>query len=178
MRIALVRHPLPLIEPGICYGHLDIPVHPDAVIAVDPALAGANRVWTSPSRRCRVLAEVIATALSAPLTVDARLLELDFGQWEGRPWNDVPRMELDRWAESPATYAPPGGESGSALIARVRDFVATLHNNRQDCAVVSHGGPLKVLSALLDGRPVDLLAETQPIGSIRQHVLTLSPSDC
>jgi alpha-ribazole phosphatase len=177
MRIALVRHKRPLIGAGICYGRLDIPVHPEVEHAADAVLAGASRVWTSPARRCRTLAEVVAAALAVPLTEDARLQELDFGAWEGRPWDDVPRADLDRWAASPLTFAPPGGESGEALIARIRDFDITLRADRRDCVVVSHGGPLKVLSALLDGRPIDLLAETQPIGSVRYHVVTPSRSD-
>jgi alpha-ribazole phosphatase len=171
MRIALIRHPRPLVAAGTCYGRLDVPLHPEAAIVAPPALAGIGRVWSSPARRCRTLADVIAAAVALPLIVDARLLELDFGQWEGRSWDDVPRADLDRWASSPLTFAPPRGESGSALIARVGDFHATLHADGQDCAVVSHGGPLKILSALLDGRPVDLLADAQPIGSLRDYVV-------
>ncbi len=169
MRVALVRHPRPLIDPGICYGRLDIPVHPDAAIVAEPALAGAGFVWTSPARRCRVLAEVIARTLSVPMAVDGRLQELDFGAWEGRSWDDVPRDDLDRWAASPLAFAPPGGESGRALIARVRNFEAALRARRWDCVVVSHGGPLKVLAALLDNRPIDLVAAAQPMGAVRYY---------
>ena len=58
MRIALIRHPAPLIEPGICYGRLDVGVDPTAeqpaaAIAAHADLRGATRVWTSPARRCR-----------------------------------------------------------------------------------------------------------------------------
>jgi alpha-ribazole phosphatase len=190
MRVVLVRHPKPSIAPGICYGRLDVgiedgrgtPDHdardgprwlagfgqnaPDVVgrMAADPGLCGATRVWTSPARRCRGVAEAIARALAVPLTVDPRLQELDFGAWEGRPWDAIARADLDRWAVCPLRFAPPGGETGAELVARVGDFHAGL---RQDCVVVSHGGPLKVLAALLDGRPIDLLAAAPPLGSIR-----------
>jgi alpha-ribazole phosphatase len=171
MRVVLIRHPRPLIEPGVCYGRLDIPLHPSgegdiARIAANPGLDGATRVWSSPARRCRVLADAIRETLAVPLTVDHRLLELDFGDWEGRPWDEVPRADLDRWAADPVGFAPPRGESGAALIARVRDFEAVLHRYGQDCVVVSHGGPLKVLAALLTGRPVDLPAPAPPIGGV------------
>jgi alpha-ribazole phosphatase len=161
-----------LIDPGICYGRLDIPLHPEAAIgdiAAHPLLAGASRVWTSPAQRCRVLAEAIAAALSVPLIVDDRLQELNFGAWEGIAWDAVPRAELDRWADSVLTFAPPGGESGVALIERVRSFDAELRHVGEDCVVVSHGGPLKVLGALLSGRPVDLLAPAPALGSV-EHV--------
>jgi alpha-ribazole phosphatase len=169
MRIALIRHPAPLIAPGICYGRLDVAVHPstDQQLAADPALACGTRVWTSPARRCRGLAETIAQRWAVPLTVDPRLQELDFGEWEGRPWDAIPRPDLDRWAASPLTFAPPGGESGAALIGRVREFHAALRQDQQDCVIVSHGGPLKLLAALLLATPLNLLAAPPPMGSLR-----------
>ena len=177
MRVVLIRHPRPLIGPGICYGRLDIPLHPSgeddiARIAADPGLKGATRVWSSPARRCRALADAVADGLAVPLTVDHRLLELDFGDWEGRPWDAVARADLDRWAAEPITFAPPGGESGAALIARIWDFAEALRLDRLDCAVVSHGGPLKVLAALLTGEPVDLLAPAPPVGGVQDVSLS------
>ena len=171
MRVALARHPAPSIGPGVCYGRLDVELRPSAKdqiagLATNPALRGATRVWTSPAVRSRGPAEAIALALGVPLTVDPRLQELDFGVWEGRPWEAISRGDLDRWAASPLTFAPPGGESGAELLTRVRDFHAGLCRDQQDCVVVSHGGPLKVLSALLAGRHVDLLAPAPPIGSV------------
>jgi alpha-ribazole phosphatase len=172
MRIVLVRHPAPLIEPGICYGRMDLPIHPHADIegiAHNPVLAGSARIWSSPARRCRGLADRIAEVLSIPLTTDPRLLELDFGAWEGMPWDTVPRADLDRWAADPLGFRAPGGESGAELIARVTEFCAGL---AEDCVVASHGGPLRVLSALLKGQPVDLFAPPQAIGAIVEIVIS------
>jgi alpha-ribazole phosphatase len=64
------------------------------------------------------------------------------------------------------TFAPPGGESGAELIARIRDFHGDLRRAQQDCVVVSHGGPLKVLRALFVGGPIDLLAPAPALGSV------------
>ncbi len=161
-----MRHPAPLVEPGTCYGRLDLPLHPDADIegiANNPRLAGSSHIWTSPSRRCREVAERIADVLAVPLNIDPRLMELDFGDWEGKPWNDIPRADLDRWAADPAEFRAPGGESGADLIARLTAFRAELIGHP---IVVSHGGPLKVLSALLRRQPMDLLAQPQAIGTI------------
>ncbi len=159
-----MRHPAPLIAPGVCYGQrLDLATVPAGPMASDPLLAGAHRVWTSPARRCLGVARLIAASLGVELRVDNRLHEIDFGAWEGQPWSAIPRADLDRWAADPLAFAPPGGESGAALIARVQDFHAGL---RDDCVVVSHGGPLKVLGTLLRGQPMDLLAPPPAIGSI------------
>ena len=119
--------------------------------------AFGGTVWTSPARRCRMVAEALG-----PHTVDARLQELDFGTWEGQAWDAVPRAMLDAWAADLMGFAPPGGESGAALVARAGAFVAGLAAG--DHVVITHGGPLKVLGAMLRGSPVDLLAPAPALG--------------
>jgi alpha-ribazole phosphatase len=170
MWVALVRHPAVIIAPGVCYGRLDLDLDGDAVrhiAQIRNTLADfpAGAVYTSPSRRCRVVAEALAERLA--VVADARLQELDFGNWEGRPWDDVPRAALDEWARDPLGFAAPGGETGAALIARVRDFHGRICQAGQNCIVVSHGGPLRVLAGLLEGRAIDLLAPAPPLGSVR-----------
>lgn len=163
MLAVLIRHPAVNLAPGICYGRLDLDLHPDA--AADAARLRAvvsgftGPIRSSPARRCRRIAGDGAI-------LDARLRELDFGTWEGLAWEAVPRAELDRWAAAPLDLAPPGGESGSALLARVAAFHAELRARAEDCIVVSHGGPLKLLAALLRGEAPDLLAPAPPLGSV------------
>jgi alpha-ribazole phosphatase len=181
MKVILIRHATPLIAPGICYGRLDIAADPAATEAVcrcalSRPSTGVMRVWTSPARRCSDLAKAIGLSLAVTVTVDPRLQELDFGAWEGKSWNDVARAELDVWAASPLTFAPPGGESGAMLMMRVHDFCTGLRRDQQNCIVVSHGGPLKVLAALLLGMPVDLLAPAPAIGSIETIVCAAARS--
>jgi alpha-ribazole phosphatase len=171
MRVLLIRHLTPLIGKGICYGRLDIPMHPAGLdqaraIAAHAMLHGVMRVWSSPAQRCRSLAEIIADTGPTPVAFDPRLLELDFGEWEGKPWDDIERAELDRWAATPLTFRAPGGETGASLIERVRAFHADLCRTGEDSVVVAHGGPLKVLTALLQGRPIDLLGPAPSMGSV------------
>lgn len=164
--ILLVRHPPPDIAPGVCYGRLDIGLRappPADLVAAMRAHRPAH-VWSSPARRCRAIAEALAPL---PARFDTRLLELDFGDWEGLAWDEVPRDALDAWAADPLGFAPPGGESGAHLLARVRAFHADLVRESAPCAVVSHGGPLKLLAALLRGEPPDLLAPAPAIGSLQ-----------
>jgi len=166
LRVMLVRHLPTDLPPGHCYGRLDLAPgrkgDPRPVLAALPGIHAA-RLFSSPARRCLALAETLSAATGLPVTPDPRLLELDFGDWEGRPWDAVPREALDRWAADPWGFAPPGGESGAALVARLRGFRAAL---REDCIIVSHGGPLKVLRQILAGGAVDLLAPAQPMGSV------------
>ncbi len=159
--IALVRHPPLAIAQGICYGRRDLAIADPADVASIVAQLRAMRgmVWTSPLRRCRIVADAIGAN-----QVDVRLIEMDFGTWDGIAWDDIPREALDAWAADPLGFAPPGGETGASLVARAAAFRETLPAG--DHVIVSHGGPLKVLAALLQGQPVDLMAPSPALGSV------------
>lgn len=171
LKYTLIRHPAVLVAPGTCYGRSDVALAPgwrSTIPGVVEAIGDMHHamLWSSPARRCAVFAEALADG--RPVHHDDRLLELDFGAWEGLAWEDVPRADLDVWAADPEAFAAPGGETGGALIARVQDFNAELRRRGGDVVVVSHGGPLRILSALLQGRPVDLLAASMGMGTVVQ----------
>lgn len=170
-RLALIRHPRASGADGICYGRLDLPLHPDGVADLAELCARlrdfpAAALWTSPSRRCTAVAEALAPVLALQPTVDERLLEIDFGAWEGIAWNAIDRANLDRWAAAPGDFAAPGGESGAALMGRVAAFAAMLRADGRNGVVVSHGGPLRLLPALLRGEAPELLAASPALGSV------------
>ncbi|HET9147530.1 MAG TPA: histidine phosphatase family protein [Acetobacteraceae bacterium] len=178
MQIALIRHPAAQIEPGICYGRLDVPLAPEGHLAITEIKARLAKfsscaVWSSPARRCHAVANALAAARDLTPYLDPRLAELDFGAWEGLRWDDVPRAALDQWAAAPLHFSPPQGETGAALIARVRAVHAALLEMKRSCIIVSHGGPLKLLATMLTGTPVDLLSPAPALGSV-----TIIAPDC
>lgn len=155
MLLHLVRHPKPLIDPGICYGRLDCPAE-DAVSAATVLmgeLPAGLPVWTSPLIRCRELAE----RLHPQPIIDHRLAEIHFGDWEGRRWDDIPRAELDAWAADVAGYVPPGGESPRELQRRALDFVASL--DVPEAVIVTHAGVIRTLLAYWQGLPPERWTE-------------------
>jgi alpha-ribazole phosphatase len=171
MLVVLVRHLAVSVQSGTCYGRLDLSLRPNVLEHVPPLAAeicahGIPRVWTSPAVRCRVLADAIVALAGTSPIIDSRLQELHFGAWEGVSWDLVPRSELDRWAATPLSIAPPGGESGQKFLDRVYEIHQAICTTGKDCVVVSHGGPLKVLSALLQGETPDLCAPAPPLGSV------------
>jgi alpha-ribazole phosphatase len=149
MILHLIRHPLPLVAPGICYGRLDVAAEnvPEAAEALRAELPSGLPVWTSPLVRCRMLAE----ALHASPAVDVRLAEMDFGDWEGRAWDAIARTELDAWAADIAGYAPPGGESPLAVQRRALAFVAGL--DVPEAVVITHAGVMRTLVAHVRNLP-------------------------
>ena len=170
--LGLLRHPPVLAAAGTCYGRLDLPLAPGwegwaAAQATRLATLAPELIWTSPARRCLSVADALAGRLGLAVTPDERLLELDFGDWEGSAWDDIPRAALDLWAADPLGFRPPGGESGAELIERVAGFARMLTDMGRPCAVISHGGPLRLLPALLRGDAVDLLAAAPGLGTLR-----------
>jgi alpha-ribazole phosphatase len=157
MRLHLIRHPKPRIEPGICYGRLDIPAKIDMadVARLRAELPSGLPVWSSPLQRCRQLAEQLHPR---PL-IDDRLAELDFGDWEGLPWDDIPRHELDAWAADIAGYVPPGGESPRQLQQRALDFITGLAV--PEAVIVTHAGVIRTLLAHWLGLPPARWSELQ-----------------
>lgn len=119
----------------------------------------AARIVSSPAQRCRGLALAVATRDRISPAEDDRLLELDFGRWEGRAWTDIDRAEIDAWAANPFDYAPGGGESVRSLCARLDDFLrAIVGDGHGPTLVVTHQGPIRVLMTRFAGRPLgDLL---------------------
>jgi len=147
----LLRHPRPRVAPGTCYGRLDLPEGPTAAAEIAAALKAVPpvaAVLASPAMRCRRLAERLAARDDAGLAFDPRLLELDFGAWEGRLWDAVDRTESDPWAADPWRVAPPGGETFAALHARV---AACLAEAPRGTAIVAHAGPIRAARMILEG---------------------------
>lgn len=148
--LTVIRH-VPVAAEGLCYGQLDLPVFQDEGLPVELAqkIGKTGAVWSSPSRRCLALAEPLAVHLSLPLQTDERLMELSFGEWEGRSWKELEETaEFPTWMAEWKTAAPPGGETLSQLEARVRDW---LQRVEPGSVVVTHAGVIRTLKVLLDG---------------------------
>ena len=159
MELYLIRHTPPASTDGICYGRTDVPLAPSAeqdIQRVVAALPGFDRVYSSPAQRCTKLAEVLARRHDCELSVEPALRELDFGEWEQLPWSLIPREHSDPWAADTWHRAPPGGETEQALWSRVSTWYATVTVQPvARCAIVAHGGSLRVLRCLILGLPVE-----------------------
>lgn len=101
-----------------------------------------DRTVTSPAGRCR---ETAALAGLAEAAIDARLAELDFGDWAGRSFADVWADDTDAlqaWLDDPE-LPTPNGETFGALRRRVLAAFDDLRAGGVATAVVTHGGPIR-----------------------------------
>ena len=122
--------------------------------ALGRRLAGVafERVITSPLQRAVETARLVFPGRE--LETDARLLEMDYGAWEGLTYEQItardgPARQL--WEADPASLACPGGESGNDVAARVRSFLeAAIDGAEKDAAdqrilVVGHSTTDRIL---------------------------------
>lgn len=156
--ILAVRHPRPAIAEDTCYGQLDVglaePVLPSAhLIARRLGKRHIDRIVTSPLRRAHDLALALAHVTGRPLVVDSRLMEIDFGLWEGLTWRQIARAEIDAWAADPLGYRPGGGEAALTLYERVAEVWRAAQDERILAQLwVTHAGPMRCLMSLSSGR--------------------------
>lgn len=111
--------------------------------------AGPVAIYSSPLKRTRQTAEAVAEALAAKprVHVTEALIEMNFGDWEGRTFAEVMDefpLEHDACFWDSAA-APSGGESPDDVLARVRPFLRDVARNHpgEDVVLVSHVTPIK-----------------------------------
>ncbi|GLZ13921.1 hypothetical protein Acsp04_41560 [Actinomadura sp. NBRC 104425] len=111
---------------------------------------GISAVLSSPLRRARQTAEIVADGLGGcPVLVDDDLRETDFGEWEGLTFEEVRAAwpdEAAAWSSDPAV-APPGGESFADTLTRLQRVRARVVERLPAGTVllVSHVGAIKTL---------------------------------
>jgi broad specificity phosphatase PhoE len=135
---------------GLLLGRIDAPLTERGLAqaaTVGPLVTGATRVISSSLQRSRRTAEALGTGL--PVEIDDRWIEVDYGEFDGRPLRSVPDEVWSRWRSDP-TYRPPGGESLSEAGIRVRAACEDLFRTDGEGArapgavvVVSHVSPIK-----------------------------------
>jgi broad specificity phosphatase PhoE len=114
--------------------------------------ARLDLVVSSPLRRALDTAEAIAARLNIPVVVDARLMEIHLGEWQGRLAQDIAAawpVEFQRWLSAPWSMTPPGGESLQQVQQRVTFALAAIGagNSHRRLGVVTHRVPI-VLAAM------------------------------
>lgn len=150
--VYLIRHPAVAVPPGICYGQSDVALAAPVGALTDTLraqLPASFRLLSSPLTRCRRLAE----ALGDP-EFDARLMEIDFGTWELRAWDEIERHLIDVWAADPLHFRAHGGESVMQMATRaIAALEEALAEEPRPVVIVGHAGPLRALAGHLQGMP-------------------------
>ncbi|MFM2275567.1 MAG: hypothetical protein RL211_1439 [Pseudomonadota bacterium] len=166
MKLWLVRHARPLIEPGVCYGALDVPADEAATRTCAAQLAaslpmngllnglpnGAQQVSLSTStlQRCELLTNYLCGLRPdlAPIS-DEKLAEMNFGSWEGQRWDAIGEEAVARWTGQFATHCPGGGESVQAFMKRVETAMAEVQG--ENTVWITHAGVIRAAALIASG---------------------------
>jgi probable phosphoglycerate mutase len=121
---------------------------------------GFDGILSSPLRRAGETAEILAPG--RPIDSDVRLLEMDYGAWEGLTYAEIEARDPELrsyWEDDPATIACPGGESGEDVARRVRSFLdettgRAAGNAQATVLVVAHATLNRILLCVALGVPL------------------------
>jgi len=156
-----LRHaPVPDPENRIC-GKLDPPCDlsdQDRLNQLAQILPPQAVLVESGLLRCtQTLGAIEAAGMAmAPALVEPSLQEQDFGHWQGRRWAELDGRDdplvAAFWLD-PAGVAPPGGESFTALIERVRETILRLNilYEGRDIIAIAHAGTIRAALAIALG---------------------------
>jgi alpha-ribazole phosphatase len=149
MEIYLIRHTETVCEKGICYGQSDISIAEpfdlvfENIISQLPAEA---IIFSSPLKRCVILAKHIQNKIKTiSYQEDDRLMEMNFGDWEMKKWNDILPEQLNPWMEDFVNIPASNGESFAELHKRTGDFLSSQISKQIDkpIIIVSHAGVIR-----------------------------------
>lgn len=155
-RLILIRH----CEPeegarGRIYGTLDVGLSAHGRLQAEELVdrldgVDVDAIWTSPRRRARETSAPLAAARGLRPSADDDLRELDFGELEGRTFDEVAAAlpELYKaWMETPTEVRFPGGECYADLKTRSVSALERAATASESAVVVTHGGVVRAALA-------------------------------
>lgn len=136
-------------------GQIDDPLSEKGWAQMQAAVGDVNpwsRIVSSPLVRCRQFAEVLSRQHDVPLSFDARLMEVGFGEWEGKSAAEIEQEApgtLARFKADPVNARPAGAEPLAEFQARVAAGLETLIEQHagQHVLLVGHAGVIRMAFA-------------------------------
>lgn len=171
-RILLVRHcEASGNTQGVFQGSTDCDISGNAPVQLDLlALRCRNMaidsIYSSPLKRAYETACAINRYHSLPIHVDDRLAEINGGEWEGKPWGDLPALYpemVDLWNIRPWDFCPSGGESMRDVYERIWQGITDIVRANPDktVCVTSHGCAIRNFLCRALGKPIEQLAQVE-----------------
>jgi len=162
MNLYLLRHTKVDCPSGFCYGQTDVDLVQTyekefAVIRSSLQHTVFDAVYSSPLQRCVKLAETF-TNDQVRVHYDKRLMELNFGLWEGKYWVDIEKMpEAKPWFDNYVGLPCPEGESYTDVLIRINAFLNDLQKmTYKNVLIVCHAGSIRAIYTTINNcKPQD-----------------------
>ena len=154
--VLLVRHGrTEWNERGRIQGHTDIPLSEEGRARLResriPSVFAGFRWHSSPLVRAVESARLLGASLTS---VDARLMEMHWGEWEGETRAGLRTRlgeRMRRLEDRGIDFRPPGGESPRELTRRLEGWLRDVRAGGQGVVAVTHKGVLRAALALATG---------------------------
>ncbi len=153
MKIYLLRHTRVDVPSGICYGQTDVSLadtFENELSIIKNTLSDVTfkKVYSSPLTRCMRLAKKFTDYIIS----DARLMELNFGDWENKSWDEIFDCEKGKkWFSNYLEEVCPNGESSQMLQQRIQNFIDELPKINDNILIVTHSGVIRMFRMILEG---------------------------
>ena len=169
MTLYIWRHPKPLAVEGICLGQTDRGVAKRKLKRLANQIHKyAQRhhlpkiIWVSPLQRSLRVGQLLAKR-GFDCHIAPELMEVNFGEWDGRAWEQMTKQEIDNWCDDFANFAPDNGESLQQLFNRVESWLDKVSSEKQSpVLIIGHAGWINAAKMLADGEAVPEVAAEWP----------------
>lgn len=163
------RHPKPIDAEGLCIGQTDIKVDRRKIKRLANKIERFVRlhrlpkvIWVSPLQRSLKVGRILAQR-GFQYNIAPELAEIDFGEWDGRAWEQMTKQEIDDWCDDFANFAPDNGESLQQLFNRVESWLDKVSSEKQSpVLIIGHAGWINAAKMLADGEAVPEVAAEWP----------------
>ncbi len=151
-------------------GWIDIPLNDTGVRQAEDAGKrirkkgiGFDMVFSSPLVRALRTAEIVTGQDRSDILVDRRLIEMGFGDYEGKRFEHIPDDVFDLIRRAPKGMVPGGAESPEEVLERTKDFLDHLKtvNGGASILCVAHGVTIRAMLSNLnrDGKSIPWAAK-------------------
>ena len=187
------RHPKPIGADGKCIGQTDIDVDKRKLKRLANKIQRFVRlhhlpkvIWVSPLQRSLKVGQILAQR-GFQYHVAPDLAEIHFGVWDGQPWSQIAKQEIDNWCDDFTDFASEDGESLQQLFHRTEAWLnkmamqKTMQNvqNSKDSPilVVGHAGWINAASMIVAGQEVPKIATEwpRPVNYLERRQLNFQP---
>lgn len=179
MDLYLIRHPETIAPKGTCYGRTDFPLKYPVEDTADSTFSylpsSFDFFLSSPAPRALKLSSALLSKFNvskvdhSEIPTDERLWEMNFGEWDGKLWEEIPRKETIPWMKDFVNAKTPGGEAFTDLIRRVDLFLEDWKDNGflkqkwekehqqklNTMIVVCHSGPIRAVLCRIHNIPYE-----------------------
>lgn len=174
MILYIWRHPKPIAAKSICIGQTDIAVDKRKLKRLANKVERFVRlhrlpkiVWVSHLQRSLGVGQILAQR-GFQYKVAPELAEINFGKWDGRPWEQISQQEIDDWCHNFAYFAPDNGENLHQLFERAESWIRarTVESNAErdnkPILAVGHAGWINAAKMIAYEQDVPKVATQWP----------------